>query len=49
MSTLRDARRQATDQTRKIILASIGPDSPAAREILTRVSAKLGPSDQAKP
>jgi DNA-binding protein YbaB len=49
MSTLRDARRQAADQTREIILASIGHDSPAAREILTRVSAKLDPSGQVEP
>ncbi len=38
MSTLRDARRQAADHTRRIILESIGPDSPAAQSMLARIS-----------
>jgi DNA-binding protein YbaB len=45
MATLRDARRQAGEQTRRIILESVGTESPAAREILTQVAAKLSPSE----
>ncbi|BCY13170.1 YbaB/EbfC family nucleoid-associated protein [Actinoplanes sp. L3-i22] len=44
MSTLGEARRQAAEQNRRIILESIGAESPAAREILTHVSAKLSPA-----
>ncbi|WP_436528845.1 YbaB/EbfC family nucleoid-associated protein [Actinoplanes sp. HUAS TT8] len=42
MSTLRDARRQAAEQTRRIILDSIGPDSVAAREMLSRLPSVEG-------
>lgn len=42
MSTLRDARRQAADHTRRIILESIGQDSAAAREMLSRIAPTPG-------
>ncbi|MFI1995446.1 YbaB/EbfC family nucleoid-associated protein [Actinoplanes sp. NPDC020271] len=42
LATLNDARRQAAEQTRRIILESIGPDSAAAREMLTRMADRLG-------
>lgn len=41
MSTLGDARRQAAEQTRRIIVESIGPDSIAAREMLSRIAERL--------
>ncbi|GAA2907138.1 hypothetical protein Acy02nite_69500 [Actinoplanes cyaneus] len=42
LATLGDARRQAADRTRRIILESIGPDSAAAREMLSRTAERLG-------
>lgn len=41
LATLQDARRQALDRTRRIIVETIGPDSPAASEMLSRASDRL--------
>ncbi|GLW34644.1 YbaB/EbfC family nucleoid-associated protein [Actinoplanes regularis] len=45
LATLRDARRQAADQTRRIILETVGPESAAAREMMSRAT----PSGQVQP